>query len=66
MSQKDLRADADQALDCNLDVYLDIWRNDGWSFDRIARHLAVKYGVEVTGRTVSNWHHSNLDQKAAS
>jgi hypothetical protein len=45
----------DRIFDGNLRLRLDEWREQGWSFQRIANELRDEWGVEVSDETVRSW-----------
>lgn len=45
----------DQIMGGRLLEILTGWRNEGLSFDAIARRLETEHQIVVTGETVRNW-----------
>lgn len=46
---------SDRAMGGKLPFLLRKWRSEKLSCERIARKLESEHGIDVTGRTVSNW-----------
>ena len=56
---------ADRALDGKLGGYLIGWRDEGLSWDQIAKRLHAEHDVSVTPKTVQSWHSQLVAELAA-
>jgi len=46
---------ADDRTDGNLAATINQYRQDGISYEGIARRLYAEHGIEVTRQTIANW-----------
>ena len=57
MARKSLRPFADRLIEGGLRPHLERERNEGYSYESIARRLHDEHDIDVTGETVRAWCH---------